>query len=68
MDDLSISNYLIFAIIYDKRDDFDFNNVKFPFWAEDVLHATSYVVFFFLLIQCVRASSQVGDFNNWNKI
>ena len=38
---LSISNDIVLTIIYDKRDDFDFEIVKFPFLDGDVPRSTS---------------------------
>ena len=42
---LSISNDIVFTKIYDKRDDFDFENVNFPFLDGDVPRSTSYGVY-----------------------
>ena len=41
---LSISNDIISTKIYDKRDDFDFEIVNFPFLDGDVPRCTSYGV------------------------
>ena len=41
---LSISNGFVSAKIYDKRDDFDFDIVNFPFLDGDVPRSTSYVL------------------------
>ena len=46
---LSISNDIISTRIYDKRDDFDFEIVNFPFLDGDVPRSTSYVNSFVLL-------------------
>ena len=43
---LSISNDIVSTKIYDKRDDFDFEIVDFPFLYGDVPRSTSYVVYF----------------------
>ena len=64
---LSISNGFVSSKIYDKRDDFDFDTVNFPFLAGDVLHSTSYGVYISLLIRFARVSSHVADFNARNK-
>ena len=40
---LSISNGFVSSKIYDKRDDFDFDIVNFPFLDGDVPRSTSYV-------------------------
>ena len=49
---LSISNGIVSTKIYDKRDDFDFEIVNFPFLYSDVPRSTSYV----------------ADFNTHNKL
>ena len=61
---LSISNDIVSTKIYDKRDDFDFEMVIFPFLNGDVplsLHPME-------LIRFARASSHVADFNTHNKL
>ena len=50
------------VLLYNKRDDFDFEIVNFPILDSDV--STSYGV----LIQFVRASSHVANFNILNKL
>ena len=65
---LSISNDIVFTKIYDKRDDFDFEIVNFPFLDGDVPRATSYGVYISQLIRFARASSIVADFNTCNKL
>ena len=45
---LSISNDIVSTKIYDKRDDFDFGIVNFPFLDGDVPRATSYGVSIYL--------------------
>ena len=59
---LSIYNDIVFTKIYDKRDDFDFEIVNFPFLDGDVPRSTSYGVYI------SRASSYVADFNTRNKL
>ena len=54
--------------IYDKRDDFDFEIVNFPFLDGDVPRCTSYGVYISQLIRFARASSYVADFNTRNKL
>ena len=63
----SISNRFVSAKIYDKRDDFDFDIVHFPFLDGDVPRSTSYGVYISQLIRFARASSHVADFNASNK-
>ena len=53
--------------IYDKRDDFNFDIVNFPFLDGDVPQRPSYSVYISQLIRFARASSHVTDFNNRNK-
>ena len=64
---LSISNGFVSSKIYDKRDDFDFDIVNFPFLDGDVPRSTSYGVYISQLIQFARVSSHVADFNARNK-
>ena len=54
--------------MYDKRDDFDFEIVNFPFIDGDVLRSTSYGVSILQLIRFARASSYFADFNTCNKL
>ena len=65
---LSISNDIFSTKIYDKRDDFDFEIVTFPFLDGDVPRSTSYGVYISQLIRFARASSIVADFNTRNKL
>ena len=60
---LTISDDFVSSKIYDKRDDFDFDIVNFPFLDGDVPRATSYRVYIFQLIRFARVSSHVTDFN-----
>ena len=65
---MSISNDIVSTKIYDKRDDFYFEIVNFPFLDGDVLRSTSYGVYISQLIRFARASSCVADFNTRNKL
>ena len=65
---LSISNDIFSTKIYDKRDDFDFEIVNFPFLDGDVPRSTSFGVYISQLIRFARASSIVADFNTRNKL
>ena len=65
---LSISNDIVSTKNYDKRDDFDFEIVKFPFLDGDVPRSTSYGVYISQLIRLARVSSHVADFNTRNKL
>ena len=64
---LCISNCTVSTKIYDKRDDFDFDIVNFPFLDGDVPRRTSYGVYISQLIRYARASSNLNDFNYSNK-
>ena len=64
---LSISNGFVSSKIYDKRDDFDFDIVNFPFLDGDVPRSTSYGVYMSQLIRFARVSSHVADFNARHK-
>ena len=64
---LSISNGFVSSKICDKRDDFDFDIVNFPFLDGDVPRSTSYGVYISQLIRFARVSSHVDDFNARNK-
>ena len=48
--------------IYDKRADFDFDLVNFPFLDSDVPRRSSYGVYISQLIRFAIASSSVSDF------
>ena len=63
---LSITNGIGFSKIYDKRDDFNFDKVNFPFLDGDVLRSPSYGVYISQLIRFARVCSNVDDFNNRN--
>ena len=65
---MSISNDIVSTKIYDKRDDFDFEIVNFPFLDGDVSHSTSYGVYISQLIRFARASSYITDLNTRNKL
>ena len=65
---LSISNDIVSTKIYNKRDDFDFEIVNFPFLDGDVPRSTSYGVYISQLIRFARATSYVTDFKTRNKL
>ena len=60
---LSIYNDTVSTKIYNKRGDFDFDIVNFPFLDGDVPRRPFYGVYMSQLIRFVRASSHVNDFN-----
>ena len=65
---LSISNDIVSTKIYDRRDDFDFEIVNFPFLDCAVPRSSSYGVYISQLIRFARAASHVADFNTHNKL
>ena len=65
---LSIVDGFVSCKIYDKRDDFDFEVVNFPFLDGDVPRAASYDVYISQLIRFARVSKYVTDFNTRNKL
>ena len=65
--DLSISNGFVSSKIYDKRDDFDFDIVNFPFLDGDVPCRPSKGVYISQLIRFARVCSKIDDFNTRNK-
>ena len=64
---LSISNGFVSSKMYDKRDDFDFDIVNFPFLDGDVPRRPSYGVYISQLIRLARVCSHVDDCNSRNK-
>ena len=65
---LSISDGFVKTKIYNKRDDFDFDIVNFPFLDGDVPRSTPYGVYISQLIRFARVSSHVDDFNTHKKV
>ena len=65
---LSISDGCVKTNIFDKRDDFDFDIVNFPFLDGDVPRSTSYGVYNSQLIRFARVSSHVDDCNTHNNV
>ena len=64
---LSISNGFVSSKIYNKRDDFDFDIVIFPFLDGDVPRRPPYGVYISQLIRFARVCSHTDDFNTCNK-
>ena len=64
---LSVSNGIVLSKIYNKRDDFDFDIVNFPFLDSDITCSTSYEVYISQLIRFAREPSHVAEFNACNK-
>ena len=63
---LSITNGIVSSKIYDKRDDFNFEIVNFPFLDGDVPRSPSYGVYISQPIRFARVCSNVEYFNNRN--
>ena len=65
---LSRSDGFVKTKMFDKRDDFDFDIVNFPFLDCDIPRSIFYVVCISQLIRFARVSSHVDDFNTRNKV
>ena len=63
---LLIKNGIVSSKIYDKRDNFNFEIVNFPFLDGDVPRSPSYGVYISQLIRFARVCSNVNDVNNKN--
>ena len=63
---LFITNGIASSKIFDKRDDFNFEIVNFPFLDGDVPLSPSYGVYISPLIRFARVCSNVDGFNNRN--
>ena len=64
--DIKIENNRIHTKIYDKRDDFGFPIVNFPWLDGDVPRAPSYGIYISQLVRFARACSEVKDFHSRN--
>ena len=64
---LSVSNDFGSTKIYDERDNFDFDILKFPFFDGDVSRRPSYGVYISQLIRFAGVCSHVTDFNARNE-
>ena len=65
---LSISNGFVSSKIYDKRDDFNFDIVNFPFLDGDAPRRPSYMyIYISQLIRFAQVCCHVDDFNTRNK-
>ena len=62
---LSISNKIVSSKIYDKRDDFNFDIVTFPFLVAEVPRSTSYGVYISQLNRLARVSSNLNARNKF---
>ena len=63
---LSITNCIVSYKIYDKRENFNFEIVNYPFLVGDVPRSTSYGVYISQLIRFARVCSNADYFNNRN--
>ena len=63
---LSITHVIVSSEIYDKRDNFNFEIVNFPFLDGDVPRSPSYGVYISQFIRFARVCSNVDDFTNRN--
>ena len=63
---MSKTNGIVSSKSYDKRDDFNFEIVNFPFLDADVRRSSSCGVYISQLIRFARVCSNVDDFNNRN--
>ena len=62
----SLTNGIVSSKIYDKRDDFNFEAVNFPFLDGDVPRSPSYGVYISQLIRFAIVCSNDDDLNNRN--
>ena len=60
---LPVANGFVSSKISDKRNDFDFYIVNFPFLDGDIPRRASYGVYISQFIRLARVCYQVGDFN-----
>ena len=65
---LSISDGFAKIKVFDKRNDYDFDIMNFPFLDGDVSRSTSCGVYISQLIRFARVSSHVDDFYTRNKV
>ena len=63
---LSITNDIVSSKIHDKRDDFNFEIVNFPFLDGDIPRSPSYGIYISQLFRFARVCFNVNDFNNRN--
>ena len=66
--DLSITKCIVSSKISDKRGDFNFEIINFPFLDGDVPRSPSFGVYISQLIRFARVCSNVDDFNNRYKM
>ena len=64
--DITIENGNLITKIYDKRDDFSFPIVNFPFLDGGIPLASSYGIYILQLVRFAPVCSNVSDFNECN--
>ena len=64
--DLSITNGIVSSNIYDRRNDFNFEIVNFPFLDGHIPRSPSYGVYISQLIRSARVCSNFDDVNDRN--
>ena len=62
------SNNRLYTKLYDKRDDFDFHIVNFPFLSSNIPSSPSYGVYISQLIRYARCCSYYDDFGYCHKL
>ena len=62
------SNNRLYTKLYDKRDDFDFHIVNFPFLSSNIPSSPSYGVYISQLIRYARCCSYYDDFGYHHKL
>ena len=62
------SNNRLYTKLYDKRDDFDFHIVNFPFLSSNIPSSPSYGVYISQLIRHARCCSYYDDFGYRHKL
>ena len=62
------SNNRLYTKLYDKRDDFDFHIVNFPFLSSNIPSSPSYGVYISQLLRFARCCSYYDDFGYRDKL
>ena len=62
------SNTRLYTKLYDKRDDFNFHIVNFPFLSSNIPSSSSNGVYISQLIRCARCCSYYDDFEYRHKL
>ena len=64
---LSITNGIVSYKLYDKRDEFNFKKVNFPFLDGDVPRSPSFGIYISQHIRFASVCSKISGFNNRNQ-